>query len=128
MYILAHFFLNKFLVRFQCFFSVAFQTFISELVPLLFGSSYDPTFPPILFNILHSILKDFLPPYYHSSSFIVVTALISAANIFCLPVVTQKPYKLFADSLLILRTHGDASMLALQRYIFLKNTLPSVLV
>ena len=76
------------------------QTFISELMPLLTHTSLDAMSPPLSFPVLHSILEDFLPPYYHSVQLKVVTALITSANIFRLSAVTLKPYKLFADTVL----------------------------
>ena len=79
------------------------QTFISELLPLLTNTSLDPMCPPLSFPVLHSILEDFLPPYYHSIQLKVVTALITAANIFRLSAVTQKPYKLFAHTVLLFK-------------------------
>ena len=67
---------------------------------MLTNTSLDPMCPPLSFPVLHSILEDFLPPYYHS---IQLTALITAANIFRLSAVTQKPYKLFADTVLLFK-------------------------
>ena len=70
---------------------------------MLTNTSLDPMCPPLSFPVLHSILEDFLPPYYHSIQLKVVTALITAANIFRLSAVTQKPYKLFADTVLLFK-------------------------
>ena len=75
------------------------QTFISELMPLLTHTSLDPMSPPFSFPVLHLILEDFSTPLL-SQCPASLHSLQSAANIFCLSSITQKPY-MFADTVLL---------------------------
>ena len=76
------------------------QTFISELMPLLTHTSLDPMSPPLSFPVLHSILEDFSTPLLSQCPASLHSLLLQIFSVSPRS-LKFKPYKLFADTVLL---------------------------
>jgi hypothetical protein len=75
------------------------QEFEYTVMPYLFGSSYTADFLPLSSPMVHSIMENFLPSYYYSSSFRQIEIFLNAFRTFRNCAIHKKSLKLFADTL-----------------------------
>jgi hypothetical protein len=73
------------------------QDFVTAIIPLVFEISLDIENPPLGATSMHSLLEEFLPPYYFSVAYSALEKLLDAGRTMRLCAITETPRKLFNE-------------------------------